>query len=85
MFQEFLFHYLYKASYEIIDGGKTYCGEIPSLRGVWATGKTLEECRSNLIEVLEGWVILRVRKNLSVPNFRVSFKKAPPVRAYAKT
>jgi hypothetical protein len=33
-----------------------YGGEIPGARGVWATGKTLQECQSNLREALEDWV-----------------------------
>jgi len=75
MFQEFLISCLNKTKYEIIDEGKTYYGEIPGLRGVWATGKTLEKCRSNLLEVLEGWVILRLKKNLPIPNFNIPIKK----------
>ncbi|MGQ9626249.1 MAG: type II toxin-antitoxin system HicB family antitoxin [Anaerolineae bacterium] len=31
---------------------------MPSCQGVWATGKTLEECRRNLQEVLEGWIVI---------------------------
>ncbi len=30
-----------------------YYGEVPELRGVWAIGKTLEECRKNLKEAIE--------------------------------
>ena len=45
-----------KAHYEIIDDDEPDYGEIPTCRGVWATGKTLEECRRNLEEVLEGWI-----------------------------
>ncbi len=84
MFQEFLTSYLNKTKYELIDKGKTYYGEIPELRGVWATGKTLEECRENLLETLEGWVILRLRKNLPIPNFKIPFKKLSEDKVYAK-
>ena len=55
----------------MIDGGKKFYAEIKDLRGVWATGKTLEECRENLASSLEGWVILRLRKNLPIPNFKI--------------
>ena len=84
MFQEFLTSYLQKARYELIDRGKTYYGEIPELKGVWATGKTLEECRKNLLETLEGWVLLRLRKNLSIPNFNIPYGKISLGKAYAK-
>ena len=58
---------LSRAKYEIIQDEEPYYGEVPELPGVWATGKTLEECRSHLIEVLEGWIIIRIRKGLPIP------------------
>jgi len=33
------------AHYEIIKDEEPFYGEVPPLAGVWATGKTLEECR----------------------------------------
>ncbi|HEY68228.1 MAG: type II toxin-antitoxin system HicB family antitoxin [Chloroflexi bacterium] len=56
-----------KAHYEIIDDEDPYYGEIPECQGVWATGKTLEECRRNLEEVLEGWIIVRLQRGLVLP------------------
>lgn len=85
MFQNFLTFYLDKAKYEIIDGGKIYYGEIPALKGVWATGKTLKECKRSLGESLEGWVILRLRKNLPIPNFKIPYRKISSNKFYAKT
>lgn len=64
--------YLGKAKYEMIDNGKTFYGEIKELKGVWATGKTLESCRNNLHSALEGWLILRLKKGLHIPNFKYS-------------
>jgi predicted RNase H-like HicB family nuclease len=56
-----------RATYEIIDDEEPYYGEVPDLSGVWATGKTLEECRKNLAEVIDGWIIIRLRRGLPVP------------------
>lgn len=56
------------AKYELIKDEEPYYGEVPELKGVWATGKTLEECRNNLREALEGWIVVRLRKNLSIPS-----------------
>ena len=82
MIENFLNHYLGKAKYEMIDGKKRFYAEIKDLRGVWASGKTLEECRQNLQDTLEGWLILRLKKNLPVPNLKVpSFRMQ--TRAYA--
>ncbi len=71
MIQDFLTSNLNKATYEIIENGKKFYGEIKELRGVWAVGKTLEECRRNLMTTIEGWFILRLKKNLPIPNFKV--------------
>jgi len=82
MLQSYILNYLNKAKYEMIDDGKKFYAEIKDLRGVWAVGKTLEECRENLASTLEGWLILRLRKNLPIPNFKIpSYKMS--VRDYA--
>ena len=47
--------YLNKAKYEMIEDGKKFYAEIKDLRGVWAVGKTLEECRENLASTLGGF------------------------------
>ncbi len=70
---------LAKAHFEIIEDKEPYYGEVPGLKGVWATGKTLEGCRKNLSEVLEGWILVRLKKGLSVPKINgISVK--PPIR-----
>jgi predicted RNase H-like HicB family nuclease len=56
-----------KAEYEMIDGKKRFYAEIKELKGVWAIGSTLEECRSSLLSTIEGWLIIRLRKNLPIP------------------
>lgn len=58
---------LEEAEYEIIRDEEPYYGRIPGLQGVWATGRTLEECRRNLTEVLEGWIVVRLQQGLSIP------------------
>ena len=67
MLTEYIEEALKKAKYEIIDDEEPYYGEVPELKGVWATGKTLEECRKKLKEVIEGWLILSIKKGLSIP------------------
>jgi len=56
-----------KAKYEIIRDEEPYYGKVPGLDGVWSTGKTLEECRKNLAEVIDGWIVVRLRKELPIP------------------
>jgi len=64
MILEYINAAMEKAKYEIIEDDEPYYAEVPGLRGVWATGKTLEECRRNLTETIEGWIILRLKKGL---------------------
>lgn len=82
MLLEFISEQLKRARYEPIDGGSRYYGRIPGLQGVWATGKTLEECREQLLEVLEGWLVLRLKKNLSVPKLRVPLSRETRARLH---
>jgi predicted RNase H-like HicB family nuclease len=58
---------LAEAKYEIIEDEEPFYAEVPSLAGVWTTGKTLEECRKNLAEVIDGWIIVRLKKGLPIP------------------
>jgi predicted RNase H-like HicB family nuclease len=55
------------AHYEMIEDEEPFYGEVPPLAGVWATGKTLEECRRNLTEAIDDWVLFSVAKGLQVP------------------
>ncbi|WP_366943709.1 hypothetical protein [Methanofollis sp.] len=36
-------------------------------RGVRATGATREECRENLGEVIDDWLVIRLRREMSIP------------------
>ncbi len=67
MIGEYIQKALEKAKYEIIEDEEPYYGEVEGLPGVWATGKTLEECRRNLAEVIEGWIIIRLKRGLPIP------------------
>lgn len=55
-----------RARYRILDDG-TYFGEVPGLAGVWANARSLERCRSELQEVLEEWLLLKLRDNDPIP------------------
>jgi len=55
------------AHYEILADDGTFYGEIPDCRGVYANARSLEECRAELAEVLEDWLLFRIHKNLALP------------------
>jgi len=71
MLTEYIEEALKRAKYEIINDEEPYYGEVPELRGVWATGKTLEECRKNLKEVIEGWLIISIKKDFLFQNLEI--------------
>jgi predicted RNase H-like HicB family nuclease len=67
MIVEYIEAAMAEARYEIIEDEEPYYGEVPALAGVWATGRTLEECRRNLAEVVDGWILISLKKGLPIP------------------
>ena len=57
---------LEKAEYKKLDDG-TWFAEISGFQGVWANGNSVEECRRELQEVLEEWLILKIMDNDPIP------------------
>ncbi|MDP2969468.1 MAG: type II toxin-antitoxin system HicB family antitoxin [Deltaproteobacteria bacterium] len=66
MLFEYIQKALEKAQYKILED-ETWFAEIPGFEGVWANAKTVEECRHELMEVLEEWLILKIRDRDSIP------------------
>lgn len=54
------------AHYELMDDGHVF-GTIPPCKGVWAEGKTLEECREELQSTLEDWLLLGLQLGHNLP------------------
>jgi len=65
MLTEYISKKLRTAKYKILKD-KTYWGEIPGMNGVWANARNLEDCRKELREVLEDWLLLKVRASESL-------------------
>jgi predicted RNase H-like HicB family nuclease len=68
MIVEYVQEALNRAQYEIIDDEEPYYGEVSELSGVWANGKSLEECRNHLKDVIEGWILCSVKHDLPIPS-----------------
>ncbi len=67
MLTQYLKKALEHANYEILSDDHSFYGEIHECPGVYANADTLENCRNELEEVLEEWLLFRIYKNLSVP------------------
>lgn len=68
-----------RARYKILKD-KTYFGEIPGLKGVWASAKNLEDCRKEIQEVFEDWLLLKVRSGERIPGFQFKVDRRELVR-----
>ncbi len=66
MISRYIAEALHRARYDVVDGG-LYCATVTGLPGVIATGKTLETCRDELVEVIEEWLLVRVAQGLKIP------------------
>lgn len=70
MLLEYVENTMKKAKYEILSDDHSYYGSIPGFKGVWANATTLEKCRRELQETLEEWLLVRLRKDLSIPKIK---------------
>ncbi len=66
MLNEYVAAALKQAQYKRLEDN-TWFAEIPGLAGVWANASTVEECRSELMEVLEEWILLKTKQGDDLP------------------
>ncbi|MBS1253901.1 MAG: hypothetical protein MAG451_02955 [Anaerolineales bacterium] len=79
MLTEYIHAAMRQAKYEILSDGMFY-GEIPGFQGVYANAETLEACREQLQNVLEGWIVLGLQLGHSLPvadGIGLSVKREP--------
>ena len=69
MLVDFVQKKMEQAKYKLLEDG-TYFGEIPGLQGVWGNARKLEDCRRELQEVLEDWLLLKVSSKETVPGLK---------------
>jgi len=69
MLVDFVQKKMEQARYKLLEDG-TYFGEIPGLQGVWGNARKLEDCRRELQEVLEDWLLLKVSSKETVPGLK---------------
>ncbi|MEI8004053.1 MAG: type II toxin-antitoxin system HicB family antitoxin [Methanothrix sp.] len=72
MFSEYIQAALKLAEYDTLEDG-SYVATVEGLQGVIAIGDTIEECRNDLIEVIEGWIALRLRLGDLIPQIKWVF------------
>ena len=78
MLNEFIVKKLRSARYKLLKDG-SYFGAIPGFSGVWANARNLEDCRMELREVLEDWLLLKVRDHERIPGFQIKIDRRETV------
>ena len=66
MITEYVMAALKKATYKKLED-ETWYAEIVGFEGVWANAETVELCRSELMEVLEEWIVMKISDNDPLP------------------
>ena len=66
MLTDYIQQVMRRAHFEIMENGRFY-GSIPGFQGVWSEGASLEECRDELVEAIDGWLIVKLRCGDDVP------------------
>ena len=79
MLSQFIDKKLRGARYKLLKDG-SYFGEIPGLKGVWADAKSLEDCRRQLQEVLEDWLVLKIHDGDAIPGFEMKIDQRELVK-----
>jgi len=67
MLNDYIKAALRRAKYELLEDDDTVYAEVSELPGVWANAPTWEECREQLAEVVEGWVLLGIKRGAEIP------------------
>ena len=68
MLRRYLDAAMQRATYEILADDGSHYGEIPGFAGVYANAETLEDCREEIEQTLEDWLLVRISRHLDLPN-----------------
>ena len=66
MFSEYIQAALDRAEYDTLEDG-SFVATVTGLQGVIAVGYSFEECRKDLIEVIEEWIVARIQWGYPIP------------------
>jgi len=66
MLSQYMSRALERVTYKQLDD-RTWFAEILGFTGVWANAPTVEACRSELLGVLEEWLLLKLHDGDPIP------------------
>lgn len=79
MLSEYISKKLKQAKYKLLKD-RSYFGEIPGLKGVWANAKDLGDCRRELKSALEDWILFNIKDGGSLHGFRIGVDRRKMVK-----
>lgn len=71
MISDFINDSMKQAKYEIIEDDNSIYWYIPGFDWVWANSDSLDSCREELQEILEEWLIIKLRKVKNIPETKI--------------
>ncbi len=74
MITNFIDSKLKQAEYKVLKDG-SFFSEIANTPGVWAEAENMEDCREKLKEVLEDWIVVKIRSGERIPGFKLDFDR----------
>ena len=74
MLSEYLESKLKKTKIKVLKDG-SYFASIPGIDGVWANAESKKACKEELREVLEEWILLKVRDRENIPGLSIKFDR----------
>jgi predicted RNase H-like HicB family nuclease len=66
--QKYIQAALKKAQYEFDEDTASYVGYVEELPVCWAQGDSIEEARAELESIIEGWILLSIRRGERLPS-----------------
>ena len=54
------------AEFELMENGR-YFATVPPCQGFWADGATIEECKAEMPEIFESWLLVGLQHNHRLP------------------
>jgi len=67
MLSEYIQSALQRSVYKQLED-RTWFAEIPDFEGAWANAASVEACRSELADVLEEWLLLKIHDHDPLPS-----------------
>lgn len=74
MLTRFVEKTLKRAKFKLLEDG-TYFGSIIGFKGVWSNAKTKKLCHVQLRDILEEWILLKVRSREKIPGLNINFDR----------